>query len=110
MCLQDMELRQRNLLTMDELAKIEAPTLVIWTHDDPTATLEDGKKYARGVRDSRFVVFQESSHLPQLEEPERFNSLHLAFIADPEIGRASCRERVGHSGSLTVGGVSFKKK
>src|SRR3546814_7794618 len=46
MCLQDMELRQRNLLTMDELAKIEAPTLVIWTHDDPTATLEDGKKYA----------------------------------------------------------------
>src|SRR3546814_59543 len=83
MCLQDMEIRQRNLLTMEELAKIEAPTLVVWTHDDPTATLEDGKNYANGVRDSRFVVFNNSSHMPQLEEPERFTALHLAFIADP---------------------------
>jgi 2-hydroxy-6-oxonona-2,4-dienedioate hydrolase len=83
MCLQDMEIRRRNLLTADELARIEAPTLVVWTHDDPTATLSDGRKYADAIRDSRFVVFEHSAHMPQLEEPERFNALHLAFMADP---------------------------
>lgn len=83
MCLQDMTLRQRNLLTLDELAKIEAPTLVLWTHDDPTGTLDDGLKYADAIRDSRFVVFDNSSHMPQLEEPERFNELHLRFLANP---------------------------
>jgi 2-hydroxy-6-oxonona-2,4-dienedioate hydrolase len=83
MCLQDMEIRRRNLLTRAELAKIQAPTLVVWTHDDPTATLSDGRMYADGIPDSRFVVFENSSHMPQLEEPERFNELHLAFLADP---------------------------
>lgn len=83
MCLQDMEIRQRNLLTEDELARIKAPTLVVWTHDDPTATTSDGRKYADAIPDSRFVVFDNSSHMPQLEEWERFNQLHLAFLADP---------------------------
>lgn len=84
MCLQDREIRRRNLLTADELAKIKAPTLVVWTHDDPTATLSDGRKYADAIADSRFVVFENSAHMPQLEEPERFNALHLAFMADPK--------------------------
>jgi 2-hydroxy-6-oxonona-2,4-dienedioate hydrolase len=84
MCLQDMEIRRRNLLTAEELAKIKAPTLVVWTHDDPTATLSDGRKYADAIADSRFVVFENSAHMPQLEEPERFNALHLAFMADPK--------------------------
>jgi 2-hydroxy-6-oxonona-2,4-dienedioate hydrolase len=83
MCLQDMEIRRRNLLTVEELARVKAPTLVVWTHDDPTATLSDGRKYADAIADSRFVVFDQSAHMPQLEEPERFNSLHLAFLADP---------------------------
>ncbi|MDB5713947.1 MAG: alpha/beta hydrolase [Sphingomonadales bacterium] len=83
MCLQDMEIRQRNLLTEDELSKIEAPTLVVWTHDDPTASVSDGRRYADSIPDSRFVTFGNSSHMPQLEEWERFNALHLAFLADP---------------------------
>lgn len=83
MCLQDMEIRQRNLLTEDELGRVRAPTLVVWTHDDPTATTSDGRKYADAIPDSRFVVFDNSSHMPQLEEWDRFNKLHLAFLADP---------------------------
>ena len=57
---------------------------MVWTHDDPTATLSDGQKYAAAIADSRFVVFENSSHMPQLEEPDRFNALHLAFLADPK--------------------------
>lgn len=83
MCLQDMQIRQRNLLTVEELGRIQAPTLVIWTRDDPTATLSDGRSYAAAIADSRFVVFGNSAHMPQLEEPERFNTLHMAFMAEP---------------------------
>ncbi|OYW88781.1 MAG: hypothetical protein B7Z20_01695 [Sphingobium sp. 32-64-5] len=94
-----MEIRQRNLLTQAELAKVEAPTLVVWTHNDPTATLEDGKNYANGIRDSRFVVFHESSHMPQLEEPDRFNALHLAFIADPASVQSSTEDQASSNTS-----------
>jgi 2-hydroxy-6-oxonona-2,4-dienedioate hydrolase len=83
MCLQDMEIRKRNLLTIEELGRITAPTLIVWTRDDPTATLEDGRRYATSIRGSRFVIFENSAHMPQLEEYERFNELHLSFIADP---------------------------
>ncbi len=89
MCLQNMEIRQRNLLQLDELAKIEAPTLVVWTREDPTATLDDGLKYANSIRDSRFVLFDNSSHMPQLEEHQRFNELHLRFIDDPNSVKSS---------------------
>jgi 2-hydroxy-6-oxonona-2,4-dienedioate hydrolase len=83
MCLQDMEIRQRNLLRLEELQSIKAPTLVVWTREDPTATLEDGMRYADNIPDSRLVVFENSSHMPQLEEHQRFNDLHLKFIEDP---------------------------
>jgi 2-hydroxy-6-oxonona-2,4-dienedioate hydrolase len=101
MCLQDPEIRKRNLLTLEELGRVKAPTLVLWTHDDPTATLEDGRKYADAISDSRFVVFENSSHMPQLEESERFNALHLAFLADPT--------SVGSDGP-PVGGGSAENK
>jgi len=83
MCLQDMEIRQRNLLRLEELNSIKAPTLVIWTREDPTATLEDGMRYADNIPDSRLVVFENSSHMPQLEEFQRFNDVHMKFIEDP---------------------------
>ena len=80
MCLQDPEIRARNLLTERELAAIDAPTLVVWTRDDPTATVEDGMRYANAIPGARFELFEGSSHMPQLEEPERFDSLHVPFL------------------------------
>jgi len=80
LCLQDMEVRARNLLNEEELAQITARTLVLWTEDDPTATLADGKRYADAIPGARFEVFNKSSHMPQFEEPERFNALHLTFL------------------------------
>jgi 2-hydroxy-6-oxonona-2,4-dienedioate hydrolase len=101
MCLQEMAIRQRNLLTLEELSKIVAPTLVVWTHEDPTATLSDGERYADAISDSRFVVFTDSAHMPQLEEPERFNELHLAFLADPNSVVSMGRSGSGAASMLT---------
>lgn len=80
MCLQDPEIRARNLLTEEELGRIEAPTLVLWTRDDPTATVEDGRRCANAIPGARFELFEESSHMPQFEEPERFDRVHVPFL------------------------------
>lgn len=80
MCLQDMEIRQRNMLTPDELGKIEAETLVLWTTHDPTAGVEVGQRLADLVPNSRFVVMENCGHWPQYEDPDGFNALHIDFL------------------------------
>jgi 2-hydroxy-6-oxonona-2,4-dienedioate hydrolase len=81
MCLQEADIRQRNLLSVEELGRVRAPSIVVWTKDDPTASLEDGQKYADALPNSKLVVFENSSHMPQYEEPTRFNKMHLEFLA-----------------------------
>lgn len=78
--IKDPGIRARNLLTERELAAIDAPTLVLWTRDDPTATVEDGRRYADAIPGARFELFENSSHMPQFEEPERFDRLHVPFL------------------------------
>jgi 2-hydroxy-6-oxonona-2,4-dienedioate hydrolase len=80
MCLQDMEVRQRNLLTPDELRRIKAQTLVLWTTHDPTASVEVGKRLSDLVAGSQFVVMEDCGHWPQYEDPETFNRIHLEFL------------------------------
>jgi 2-hydroxy-6-oxonona-2,4-dienedioate hydrolase len=80
MCLQDMETRLRNLLTEDELAQVTAPTLVLWTTHDPTASLEVGQRLASMVHGSEFVVMENCGHWPQYEDPATFNRIHIDFL------------------------------
>jgi 2-hydroxy-6-oxonona-2,4-dienedioate hydrolase len=80
LCLQDPETRARNLLSEEELGTIKVPTLVLWTRHDPTATVEDGQRYADAIPDAIFEVFEHSSHMPQHEEADRFNQLHVPFV------------------------------
>ena len=47
LCLQEMEVRQRNLVTEDDLHAISVPTLLVWTVDDPLAGMETGRNGAR---------------------------------------------------------------
>lgn len=80
MCLQDMDVRLRNLLTPEELAKIEAETLVLWTSHDPTAAVSVGEKLHSLVSNSRLAVMENCGHWPQYEDPETFNTLHIDFL------------------------------
>jgi len=93
LCLQDPDTRARNLLSEEELSGVTAPTIVVWTRHDPTATVEDGQRYADAIPGARFEIFEESSHLPQFEEPERFNALHVPFVLsgweDGAVGEAA---------------------
>lgn len=80
LCLQDMEIRRRNMITAEQFASITAPTLVLWTSHDPTATPEEGKQISEMIPNARFEVMSECGHWPQFENPETFNRIQLDFL------------------------------
>lgn len=80
MALQDPEIRARNILGQAEYGSIIAPTLVLWTSDDPTADVTEGRRMASMIPGARFEVMQGCGHWPQYEDAKTFNSLHLDFL------------------------------
>ncbi len=82
LCLQDMDIRMRNVLTEETLSSIQAPTLVIWTDHDPTAPVQTGQRFVDAIPDSRMVVMSDCAHWPQWEKADEFNALHLKFLAE----------------------------
>jgi len=81
MVLQDMEVRTRNLILPADYGRIRAPTLVLWTSDDPTADVTEGRRIAAMIPRSTFVVMQDCGHWPQWEDTATFNRLHIAFLS-----------------------------
>lgn len=80
MALQDPQIRARNLLGPAEYGRITAPTLVVWTSDDPTADVQEGKRIASMIPGARFELMPGCGHWPQYEDPETFDRLHLEFL------------------------------
>jgi 2-hydroxy-6-oxonona-2,4-dienedioate hydrolase len=78
--LQDMARRERNLLTREELGRIKAPTLVVWTDHDPTASLAKGREYQASIPGAKFVIIPQCSHIPSYERPEEFNRIVREFL------------------------------
>jgi 2-hydroxy-6-oxonona-2,4-dienedioate hydrolase len=80
MALQNPQIRARNLLGPDEYGAITAPTLVLWTSDDPTADVTEGRRIASMIPGARFEVMSGCGHWPQYEDAKTFNRLHLDFL------------------------------
>ncbi len=80
MALQDPDIRQRNLLGPADYGAISAPTLVLWTSDDPTADVGEGRRIAQMIPGARFEVMAGCGHWPQYEDPKTFNRLHIDFL------------------------------
>jgi 2-hydroxy-6-oxonona-2,4-dienedioate hydrolase len=80
MALQDPEIRQRNLMSASDYGAIEAPTLVLWTSDDPTADTTEGRRISEMIPGARFEVMEGCGHWPQYEDPKTFNRLHIDFL------------------------------
>lgn len=82
MCLHTPEFRLPNLLTADEMARVEAPALVLWTTHDPGSTVEIGQRLASWLPKSRFHMMENCGHWPQFEDAETFNRVHLGFLSE----------------------------
>ncbi len=80
MCLQIMDIRRRNMIPIEDLHQIQAPTLVVWTDHDPTAKVEVGETFAREIPHARLVVMTNCGHWPQYEDATTFNRIHLEFL------------------------------
>ncbi|MBJ9658766.1 MULTISPECIES: alpha/beta fold hydrolase [Burkholderiaceae] len=82
MCLQEMEIRRPNMITEEQYRSIKAPSLVVWTSHDPTATPAEGKEISEMIPNCKYVVMNECGHWPQFEDAELFNRLHIDFLLD----------------------------
>jgi 2-hydroxy-6-oxonona-2,4-dienedioate hydrolase len=80
LCLQDVEVRTRNLLTDDELASITAPTMVVWTSDDPSGPAAEGRAIRERIPGATFSFIDGAGHWPQWEQAATFNNLHISFM------------------------------
>jgi pimeloyl-ACP methyl ester carboxylesterase len=63
----------------EELAAVTVPTVVAVGRDEKLVTLAAGQYIVDRIPDARLVVFEQSSHCPFLEEPERFNAVIREF-------------------------------
>lgn len=69
----------RDWSIVDDLHRIRTPTLLIGgRHDEATPAVM--RPYADLVPGARREIFEESSHLPHLEEPERFTEVLVDFL------------------------------
>lgn len=80
LCLQDPEIRRRNLVTDAELGAIAAATLVIWTSDDPSGPAKAGLDMAEQIPAGEFRLISDAGHWPQWEQRHEFDAVVLEFL------------------------------
>jgi proline iminopeptidase len=68
----------------DRLSEIDTPTLIVCGRYDEVIP-ECSETLHAGIRDSRLVIFENSSHLCHMEEPEKFFPLMTGFLKDHPI-------------------------
>ncbi len=73
----------------DRLGEIGCPTLLVWGREDILVPVEDADEFERRVPDARKVVFDETGHMPMLEQPGEFNDLLMRFASGRLTGEAT---------------------
>jgi 2-hydroxy-6-oxonona-2,4-dienedioate hydrolase len=78
---QEMEVRQRNLLRPETLAQLAGiPTLIIWGNNNPFGDVPEARKMHEDIPGSELVLFEECGHWPQHEHADRYNALAIEFL------------------------------
>lgn len=62
------------------LTRLQRPTMVLWTQDNPGQTTELARRVSTDIPDMRFEVLTDCAHWPQFERPDVFNATHLDFL------------------------------
>jgi 2-hydroxy-6-oxonona-2,4-dienedioate hydrolase len=78
--LQDPDARERNLLSEEQWAAIQAPTLVVASGKDHSEYMNTAQQVARLIPDSEVVEMAQVRHWPAFEDPETFNAAALRFL------------------------------
>jgi pimeloyl-ACP methyl ester carboxylesterase len=70
-----------------ELARLKAPTLIVWGQDDRASPLDAALTMLRLIPDARLHVFNRCGHWAQVERAAEFDRLVLDFFAAGAIDR-----------------------
>ena len=62
------------------LAEIECPVLIIHGADDQIIPFIESEKMCEQISDARLVAIAQAGHLPNMEQPERYNQVVRDFI------------------------------
>lgn len=66
---------------VDNLHMITAPTFIIWGKQDHMIPVAHAQVIKEGIMNSKLHILDSCGHNPQIEYPEKFNSLVLEFLA-----------------------------
>ena len=69
------------LFSDDELAKINAPTLLLWTEKNPVAGPEEARRLQSIIKNSELYIIEGAAHWPQWERPEEHDKVVTEFIS-----------------------------
>ena len=61
-------------------SRISAPTLVVWGEEDRMIPAAEAPRLAARIRGARLALIPGAGHLPQREQPERFNAEVRKFL------------------------------
>lgn len=73
---QSGEIRPEFMVHDHEVETITQPTLWLWGKDDPFGGIEIGQRFHAKMKDSSFISFDNSGHLPWIDEPET-HAIHI---------------------------------
>jgi 3-oxoadipate enol-lactonase len=76
-------IRERDDST-DVVARLDAPVLVVVGDQDALIAPEEARPLAATARSGRAVVLDGAGHLPNLQQPDRFNAELLRFLDELE--------------------------
>jgi 2-hydroxy-6-oxonona-2,4-dienedioate hydrolase len=82
LCLQDPDVRRRNMITDADLSAVPGPTLVVWTSDDPSGPAGAGLDMAEKIAGGRFELINDAGHWPQWEQREAYNRSVVTFLTE----------------------------
>ena len=68
--------------TLDDLARIEIPTMIVQGQHDRVRTPEHGAQMRARIANARLHVIAQAGHTPQLEQPEAFHEVVLPFLLE----------------------------
>ena len=80
LCLQNPEIRARNLVTDETLAAVAAPTLVVWTSDDPSGPASAGEAMAQRIPRGEYTLIDGAGHWPQWEQQAKYDQVMIDFL------------------------------
>ena len=75
------ESRVPYFLTRERLARIKAPTMIVWSRHNPSTPWQVGEMAHHVIGGSTFHVLEHSGHWPQWEQAAEFNQLMLDFVS-----------------------------